>query len=144
MIALDTNVLVYAHRAEMPLHDRARRVLTELAEGAQDWSIPWHCLHEFFAVVTSPRLFVPPSTPAQAIRQVDAWIGSPTFVALREGAGYWAVLKGVLEESRVTGGRVHDARIAAVCMSEGIDELWSADRDFSRFPRLRVRNPLIG
>jgi predicted nucleic acid-binding protein len=37
---------------------------------------------------------------------------------------------------------VHDARIAALCLSHGVYELWSGDRDFSRFPALRVRNPL--
>jgi predicted nucleic acid-binding protein len=39
----------------------------------------------------------------------------------------------------VSGPRVHDARIAALCLGHGISELWSAD---PRFPGLQVRNPL--
>jgi predicted nucleic acid-binding protein len=39
---------------------------------------------------------------------------------------------------------VHDARIAALCVQHGVRELYSADRDFSRFPQIAVRNPLIG
>lgn len=42
------------------------------------------------------------------------------------------------------GPRVHEARIAALCLLHGVGELWSADRDFSRFPELEVRNPLVG
>jgi predicted nucleic acid-binding protein len=38
---------------------------------------------------------------------------------------------------------VHDARIAALCLQHGVRELWSADRDFNRFPALRTRNPLV-
>jgi hypothetical protein len=41
------------------------------------------------------------------------------------------------------GGAVHDARIAAICIAHGIEELWTSDRDFARFPDLRIRDPLI-
>jgi hypothetical protein len=53
------------------------------------------------------------------------------------------VLAGLLETSGVAGAKVHDARIAALCLSHGVAELWTADRDFSRFPSLTTRNPLI-
>jgi len=44
---------------------------------------------------------------------------------------------------RMTGGRIRDARIAAICLRHGAREFWSADRDFNRFPKLRVVNPLL-
>jgi predicted nucleic acid-binding protein len=64
-------------------------------------------------------------------------------VILSESEGYWDKLSALLLSSRVVGSQVHDARIAALCLHNGIAELWTAGRDFSRFPELRVRNPLI-
>ena len=63
---------------------------------------------------------------------------------LSETEGYWPELRAVLAAGRVAGAQVHDARVAALCRRHGIRELWTADRDFSRFPDLTVRNPLIG
>jgi toxin-antitoxin system PIN domain toxin len=108
------------------------------------WAIPWPCVHEFFAVVTHPRIYDPPSTPAQAIDQIEAWFESPGLALLAEGESHWGELRAVLEQGRIAGPRVHDARIAALCLSHGVQELWTADRDFTRFPALRTRNPLTG
>lgn len=143
MIAVDTNVLVYAHRADAEWHERAVACVRELAEGTGVWGIPWPCVHEFVAIVTHPRIFRPPTPAAQAAEQVDAWLASPSLTMLGESEGYWAVLRAVLETSRVVGPRVHDARIAAICEHNGVRELWSADRDFQRFPAVKVRNPLV-
>lgn len=68
---------------------------------------------------------------------------APTAVFVTEDPGYWHILRDVLTDSRVTGPRVHDARIAALCLQHGVTTLWSADRDFSRFGRLKVVNPLV-
>lgn len=143
MIAVDTNVLVYAHRRDSTWHDAADAAVRGLAEGNAPWALPWPCIHEFAAVVTHPRIYAPPSTPAQAIDQVDAWLESPSVVLLGEGDTHWEVLREVLQDGQVRGPQVHDARIAALCRRHGVRELWTADRDFSRFPELRTRNPLV-
>ncbi|MGH8573082.1 MAG: type II toxin-antitoxin system VapC family toxin [Gammaproteobacteria bacterium] len=83
MIAVDTNVLVYAHREDSSFHERARGCVDSLSNGRAAWAI------------------------------------------------------------RVAGPQVHDARIAALCRQHGVRELWSADRDFGRFPGLHVSNPLV-
>ena len=62
---------------------------------------------------------------------------------LAETDEHWIALSHVLTTSRVTGPRIHDARVAALCLQHGVSELWSADRDFNRFPELKVRNPLV-
>ena len=142
MIAVDTNILVYAHRADSEWHDRAAMRLRELAEGRAPWAIPWPCVHEFLAIVTHPRIYDPPTPVAAALDQMDAWLESPSLVLLTEAGDYWAVLRQLLEAGRVVGSRIHDARIAALCRTHGIRELWTADRDFSRFPDLVSRNPL--
>lgn len=141
MIAVETNILVYAHRADSPFHERALEVLRESAR--RDWAIPAPCLHEFMAVVTHPRIFDPPSELEDARLAVAGWRASPTLRLLTETDGYWDVLDRVLAASRVVGPRVHDARIAALCLHHAVDELLTADRDFSRFA-LPVRNPLVG
>lgn len=143
MIALDTNLLVYAHREDSPWHERAYVALAGLAEGRETWAIPWPCLHEFLAVVTHPRIFDPPSPVPAALAQAGAWLESPTLMLLGESRGYWPHLEREVERSRVTGPRVHDARVAALCRFHRVRELWSADRDFGRFPGLPVRNPLV-
>lgn len=144
MIAVDTNLLVYAHRRDSDWHAAAARVVRGLAEGQDTWAIPWPCLHEFLAIVTHPRIYDPPSEMEAALDQVAAWLESPALALLNEGPGYADHLATTLEASRVSGARVHDARIAALCVYHGIRELWSADRDFSRFPGPLLKNPLVG
>jgi hypothetical protein len=143
VIAIDTNVLVYAHREDSEWHPAAARRVKQLAEGRAAWAIPWPCVHEFLAIVTHPRIFVPPTPLARAIDQVEAWLESPSAVLLSEGPDYWASLRILVEAGHAAGLLVHDARIAALCLHHGVEELWSADRDFSRFPGLVVRNPLV-
>jgi toxin-antitoxin system PIN domain toxin len=143
LIAVDTNLLVYAHRRDSPWHERASKCIRELAQGNAPWALPWPCVHEFLAIVTHERIFSPPSPPTRASEQVSAWLESPTLVMLAEAEGYWHVLHRLIELSKVTGPRIHDARIAALCIHHGVQELWSADRDFNRFADLRTRNPLV-
>jgi hypothetical protein len=144
MIAVDTNLLVYAHREDAPWHDPAYARISELAEGRTAWAIPWSCLHEFLAIVTHPRIYAPPTPLAVAVDQVEAWLESPSLTLLAETEIYWPALRTALQEGRIAGPLVHDARVAALCRLHGVRELWSADRDFSRFPGLPVRNPLVG
>ncbi len=143
MIAVDTNVLVYAHRAECVFHPQAFACMKRLAEGAQPWAIPVSCLLEFLSVVTNAKVFRPPSSQAQAITQVDAWLASPSAQVLHSGAQHWRVLSELARAGHLQGGQFHDARIAAICLENGVDALLSADRDFGRFMALRVVNPLV-
>jgi toxin-antitoxin system PIN domain toxin len=143
LIAVDTNLLVYAHRSDSPWFEAAQRALRPLVEGNVPWGIPWPCIHEFLAISTHPKIYRPPTELPRALEQVAALLGSPSVILLSETAGYWPVLQRLLISGQITGAKVHDARIAALCLSHGISELWSADRDFSRFPELKTRNPLV-
>lgn len=144
MIAVDTNILVYAHRADSPWFQPARERIRGLAEGRAAWAIPWPCIHEFVAIVTHARIYRPPTPLDQALDQVEAWLESPSLVLLGEGEDYWPTLKATLVAGRIAGPQVHDARISALCESHGVRELWTADRDFSRFGNVHVVNPLVG
>jgi uncharacterized protein len=142
MIAVDTNILVYAHRGESAWHARADQVVAELAEGSAQWAIPWPCLHEFLAIVTHPRIYNPPTPLKDALEQICCWLESPNLVLLSEGDGFFGRWREIVYGARIQGGAVHDARIAALCLHHGVKKLLSADRDFSRFTRLRTENPL--
>ncbi|MFH1177926.1 MAG: TA system VapC family ribonuclease toxin [Acidobacteriota bacterium] len=143
MIAVDTNLLVYAHREDSPWQEAAYRCLAQLAEGRAAWAIPWPCICEFLAIVTHPRIFAPPTPLPRALDQVEAWLECPTLVLLAEGVDFWKTLKPAIESGRIAGAQVHDARIAALCLHHGVESLWTADRDFSRFGGLRTHNPLV-
>ena len=143
MIAVDTNILVYAHREDSEWHQAAYARLAALAEGRAAWAIPWPCIHEFLAIVTHPKIYAPPTPLAQALDQVDAWMESPSLVLLAESQAHWERLRSLLLTGKVAGPRVHEARIAALCLQHGVRQLWSADRDFGRFSVVTVANPLI-
>lgn len=143
MLAVDTNILVYAHRREVPEHLAAAGVVRDLAEGVQSWAIPWPCVYEFFSVVTNPRIWhAAASPPEQAWAQVQAWLGSPSLRLLGETAAFPELLSRLVRRPRVRGPVVHDARVAALCLAHGVEALLSRDRDFSLFTELPVRNPL--
>ena len=143
MIALDTNILVYAHRSDSDWHDGATACIRGLAEGTTPWAIPWPCVHEFLAIATHARIYDPPTPLGHAVEQVAAWLESPTLALLGEGRDYWPIAADLIRDGRATGPRVHDARVAALCLAHGVRELWTADRDFTRFTALAVRNPLV-
>ena len=143
MIALDTNLLVYAHREDAQFHTAALERVAGLAESGAPWAIPWPCVHEFFAIVTHPRIYAPPTPRSRAIDQIDAWLESPTLVLLSESATHWPQLRAMLDSARVAGPLVHDARVAALCKQHGVKTLWTADRDFARFAQLHAVNPLV-
>ncbi len=99
--------------------------------------------NEFLAIVTHPRVYAPPSPVASAIDQIGAWMESPSLVLIGEPRDHSSILRGHFVAGRVHGPMVHDARIAAICVGHGVRELLTADRDFSRFPSLTTRNPLV-
>jgi toxin-antitoxin system PIN domain toxin len=144
VIAVDTNLLVYAHREDSPWHREALDVMTELADGNAPWAIPWPCAHEFLAIVTHPKIYKLPTPMDIAIKAIRAWTDSPTLHLIGESPDHLERLEHLVLASKSVGPMVHDARIAALCLAHGIRQFWSADRDFSRFPSLKIRNPLIG
>lgn len=143
MNAVDTNILVYAHREDSPFHKQALTVMTDLANGTVRWAIPWPCIHEFIAIATHPRIYDPPSPLDVAFAAMNQWIESPMCEVIGEGPGYFQSLRELATTAQVSGPMIHDARIAAICLHNGVSHLLSCDRDFSRFGRLKTVNPLF-
>ena len=143
MIAVDTNVLVYAHRREARYGEEAFAVLAGLAEGDRPWAIPWPCVYEFHSVVTNRRIWKDEaSTPEQAWRQFQAWAESPSSRMIGETEDFVDILRQFVARPRIVGGVVHDARIAAICVAHGVEALLTRDRDFSLFPELPTQDPI--
>lgn len=141
MKAVDTNIFVHAHREDSPHHAAALASLKTLVEDGRRWAVPWPCVHEFLSVVTHPRIWAPPTAPDTALGAMEDLLALPGVTPLAEGIGHLELLS-TLVRPGVVGPKVHDARIAAICLAHGVDELLTADRDFSYFPALRTRNPL--
>ncbi|MFQ5745578.1 MAG: TA system VapC family ribonuclease toxin [Acidobacteriota bacterium] len=143
MIAVDTNILVYARREETRYHLEARALLSRLAGGARPWSIPWPCVYEFIRVVTHPRVFAPPSEVDVVLEDVEQLACSPTLMLLGEGPTHLRHMARAVSGGRCSGNLAHDAHIAALVIEHGVRELLTTDRDFSRFPGIKVRDPFV-
>lgn len=144
MIAVDTNILVYAHREDSEFHRVALECVVGLAEGFNRWTIPWPCVHEFLAIVTHPRIYRPPTPIEIAFASIEVWLGSPHCQPIGEGTEYLDNLRRLAITGKIKGPMIHDARIAAICVYNGVTELLTADRDFSRYRNVKTRNPLLG
>lgn len=144
MIAVDTNVLVYAHRAEAPQHAPALSWISYLAEGSGSWGIPMSCLTEFVRVVTHRKVFTRPSTLEETIAWLKILLASPSVRILCPSAAFAGHFFAELQHSEACGNLVFDAQIAAVCREHGVSRLLTQDRDFTRFRGLTlldVRKP---
>lgn len=142
MIAVDTNVLVYAHRREASEHATALALLQSLAGSDDPWAIAWPSIYEFFSVVTNRKIWKDAaSRPEQAWGQISAFTAAPGLRLLSEPEGFASILAGFAKRPRVAGPVIHDARIAAICVAHGVEKLMTRDRDFSLFPELIVEDP---
>jgi predicted nucleic acid-binding protein len=113
-----------------------------VAEG-RTWAVPWPCVHEFFAVVTNPRIFKTPTSTNTAFNVVRELDTRPQARLLGESQRHLDILDQLCRSAPIIGTRFHDARIAAICIGHGVSELWTADRDFGYFPQLKTANPLV-
>jgi toxin-antitoxin system PIN domain toxin len=140
MIAVDTNILVYAHRRELPLHEKALSRLVRLAESPEPWAMPVFCIGEFLRVAAHPRLFDPPSTIEQALEAIGGLLESPSLSVLNPGNHFWPMLQEIVEKANTRGSVIYDAQIVAVCKEHGVRDILSEDRDFMRFEEIQLHN----
>ena len=144
MIAVDTNILVHARREETPHHRKAVTLLHALAEGDDPWALPWPCVYEFVRVVTHPRVFDPPSELEAVLDDLESLLQSPSLTMLGEGTNHRGHMRRALEGGKASGNLAHDAHIAALALEHGVTRILTADRDFTRFPGLKVTDPFAG
>jgi hypothetical protein len=138
VIAVDTNILVYAHREEFPLHKKAKKRLIDLAENPEPWALPVFCIGEFLRIVTHPKVLMPPTRTGEALEAIGGLLESPSLLVLNPGGHFWRIFSEIVQRSHARGNFLFDAQIVAVCRENGVKDLLSEDRDFSRFPGLRL------
>jgi hypothetical protein len=142
VIAIDTNLLVYAHRAGLPQHRAARRALERAAALSAGWGISQASLAEFWAVVTHRAASGRPSSGAEAAGFLWALVREGGAHLWLPGPGFGERLLEVAAERNVRGPRVFDLQIALTALDNGAREVWTHDRDFLSVPGLRVHDPL--
>ena len=141
MIALDTNLLVYAHVNSFAQHERARAWLDAQLQGAAPVGLPWPSLVAFLRIVTNPRLFEEPESIGHAWHQVAAWLQCESAWTPHPAERHPVILSTLLGGPGVHANLVHDAHLAALAIEHGL-LLCSTDGDFARFPGLRWENPI--
>lgn len=140
MIAIDTNILVYAHREELPQHLKAKNYLIKLAESPGRWGIPVFCLGEFLRVITHVKLWDPPFSATESCLALKNLLAAPSVQVLIPGPLYMSLLLKTIQESQATGNLLFDAQIAALCMEHGVTSLVTEDRDFARFQGVSTKS----
>ena len=138
MITVDTNILIYAHRGETNLHNRAVKRLTALAEGVERWALPIFCVAEFLRVVTHRKVFSPPSTISHATAFIQGIIAAPSCEVVQPSADFLDRLFAVAHEADAHGNLIFDAQIVTLCQEHGINAVLTNDRDFERFEAMKL------
>ena len=141
MILLDANLLLYAYNASFPQHERARQWLEEVLSGTQPVGLPWATVLAFLRIATHPRAFESPLSPDEALASVASWLERPVVAVVQPTERHWVLLSRLVADSRARGPAVMDAHLAALALEHGA-VLCTTDRDFRRFPGLRVHDPL--
>lgn len=140
MIAVDTNVLVYARRSTAPQHGVALSLLHGLATGSTPWALPLPCIVEFLRVVTH-SVFRPAVPLADAWQNIQSLLASPSIQVLTPTDRHLVLLRELMEESGASGNLAYDAQIATLCLEHGVREILTADKDFRRFPSIKATDP---
>ncbi len=141
MIAIDTNLLVYAHRSRTAEHPRARKAIERAAADEAGWGIAGASVTEFWAIATHPASAGRPSTPDQAAAFVRALVRAGAQIWL-PGPGFADRLLQLAADLEVVGARVFDLQIALAVFEGGATDLWTHDRRFVKIPGLRLHDPL--
>ena len=141
MLALDVNVLVYAHRADVPEHERYLEWLEQLVNGDEAFGLADLVLSGFIRVATHSRVFKTPTPIEQAVAFAEQLRKRPNRIRLAPGSRHWAIFLDLCRRANARGNLVADAYLAAMAIESGCEWV-SADRDFARFPGLRWRHPL--
>ena len=141
MILPDANILLYAVDEQSAHHGRARDWLEDALAGTETVGLAWVSLLAFIRLSTLHGLFVAPLTAGQAVDSVDSWLAQPAARIVHPGPRHQELLRELLAVAGTAGNLVTDAHLAALAIENGA-LLATSDRDFGRFPRLRVSYPL--
>jgi len=142
MILVDANLLLYAYHPRDPRHEVSRAWLEATLSGGELVRFAWLSLWAFLRISTNPRVFERPLAPSEAEAAVSSWLSRPCAGILDPAERHWETLCSLVRDGQCVGPLVTDAALAALAVEHGAT-LHTTDRDFSRFPGLKWRNPLL-
>ena len=143
MILVDANVLLYAYHPRAEAHDRCCAWVEKAFSGEEPVAIAWVTLLAFVRISTNPRVFEQPLLAGEALAAVSSWLARPSVSVLEAGEACWEIFRQLVVEAQVSGPLVMDAFLAALAIENGAT-LATTDRDFARFPKLKLVNPAGG
>jgi len=141
MILADANLLLYAYDEASPHHAAARSWLERSLSTGELFGLSWQTITAFIRIVTSPRAFSNPMSIEEAVRVIDDLLAHPVAVVLTPGERHWTIFQNYLVEGQAFGPLAMDAHMAALAVEHGA-VLCTTDRDFTRFPGLKMLDPL--
>jgi len=141
MILIDANVLLYAYDPSSPHHRAARDWLETTLSKPENIGLTWLTLLAFVRISTSPRPLEHPLSTAEAVAIVSDWLERPMVTIPNPGERHWEILRALMTKGQAHGPLIMDAHLAALAIEHG-GTLATSDRDFTRFPGLRILNPL--
>jgi toxin-antitoxin system PIN domain toxin len=143
MIAIDTNLLIYAHRSSVPEHSRAREAIERAACDPRGWGIALGTIVEFWSVVTHSSIRGRPSTAKEALGFIESMVVTGNAEIWMPGPGFAQRLMQAAAALKVSGPRIFDLQIALTAFENGAHELWTNDSHFQAVPGLQVKNPIV-
>ena len=141
MIIVDVNVLIFAFNEDAPQHEKAREWLERALSGSEALGFPWAVIHGFLRITTMTPAVRPPFRIEHALGIIDECFSSAAVTLVEPGPRYWPIFRKLLLDRDIHGKLVSDAHIAALAIEHDAS-VCSTDRDFGKFPNLRVINPL--
>lgn len=138
MIAIDSNLLIYAHWSTLPQHKRAVEIIDEATGVEGGWGIPLPCIGEFWTVVTHPA--AKPSSPPHEANAFLNNLWQAGAAMLDPKPGIAGRLTTLASDLKLGGPRIFDLQIALISFEAGAREIWTNDRGFPRIAGLSVRH----
>lgn len=141
MMLVDANLLLFAYNPRAEQHAPSREWLERILNGQELVRFAWLTIRAFLRISTNSRVFEHPLTSDEASQAISAWLAQPAAAILEPGERHWEILRRLVKDAQATGPLVMDAAVAALAIEHGAT-LFTTDRDFSRFPDLKWKNPL--
>jgi toxin-antitoxin system PIN domain toxin len=141
MIVPDVNLLVYAYNCDAPRHSAAKKWWEDQMSGFREIGIPWVVAMGFLRLMTNPKVMERPMSALEALAGIRSWMERPMVRIIVPGPRHIEILNQFAEQRLLSSALITDSHIAAIVIEHNA-ELHSNDRDFHRFPGLRLRNPL--
>ena len=142
MILVDANILLYAEDSLSPQNSRAREWWDARLSGTAQVCLCWTVISAFIRISTNRRIFKKPLALKDAIGRIQSWLNQPSTRLIHPTDKHWVIFQQMLVQGKAMANLVTDAHLAALAIEYGC-ELNSTDADFSRFPNLKWKNPLI-